>query len=422
MTSGNSVARCWSAVGKRAIAARNPSSDTSQIQAFQHIIPRPWVTTIARSWDYGNWSRKDIHKTFTIMWTVAEDDVLEGANMTTEICVEFQVCRSHAETDSTSWSIPDTASIVHGLEREIYSITLTKQMRFKKVFSICIINCEAKWQAIGIHELRKTIEQCIIPFGYPKIQLVSHMSHSIQRMVLGDNFTTDISEQLHISNVKEAYRSNNKVIDIWLMLKHNHWSTGLDNMEEILSFLALQGWYDIDLARALNLQSAANILWNTRWTCLLPTQHCQECSIFRAVSHQVHHLRETLVHGVCRSIKVTSLGNASEDFIIPNYECLFCQQIEEDGGLKVSGLVPGYDHNVLLDSIFIQLQNGLLYYYQPFHCPTSVEHLGLDWKVEYANANQGIMPECQNICVQYTESEDNDLDNTVQCWVLSFPV
>ena len=44
-----------------------------------------------------------------------------------------------------------------------------------------------------------------------------------------------------------------------------------------------------------------------------------------------------------------------------------------------------------------------MYYYQPFHCATFVKHLELDWMAEYANANQGIMPESHNIRVQYME-------------------
>jgi len=97
-------------------------------------------------------------------------------------------------------------------------------------------------------------------------------------------------------------------------------------------------------------------------------------------------------------------------------------RIEEDWGHEVSGLVLGYDQNVLLDIMFHNLQNGLLYYHQPFHCPTSVERLGLDCKVEYTNANQGIMPEAHNIWVQYTQSEENDLDNTFEGRIPSFPV
>jgi hypothetical protein len=90
------------------------------------------------------------------------------------------------------------------------------------------------------------------------------------------------------------------------------------------------------------------------------------------------------------------------------------RQIEEDWGQEVGGLVLGYDLNVLIDSIFIKLQNGLLNYWQPFHNPTSIVHLGLDCKGEYPFSNQGIMPEAHDIWVQYMQSEENDLDSTFQ--------
>jgi len=251
------------------------------------------------------------------------------------------------------------------------------------------------------------------------MHLVSHISESIQRMGSGDNFTTDISERLHFSNVKEAYRSTNKMNYIRQMLKHNDRSTALDYMEETLSYLALQGWYKIDSAQVFNLLSAGNKRRNTRRAHLLRLQHCQNEPFCRPVSPQVHHLRETHVCGVCRSIKLTSLRDASEDFGIPNFGPLFRSQIEEDWGHEVRGLVLGYDQNVLLDSISINVQKGLSYYCQPFHCPTSVERLGLDCKVEYPDANQGVMPESHHIWVQYT---DSDLDNIFQCRVPSFPV
>jgi hypothetical protein len=46
----------------------------------------------------------------------------------------------------------------------------------------------------------------------------------------GDNFTTDISERLHIANMNEAYQSTNKVNYVRQMLKHKDWCTGLDYM------------------------------------------------------------------------------------------------------------------------------------------------------------------------------------------------
>ena len=74
----------------------------------------------------------------------------------------------------------------------------------------------------------------------------------------GDNFTTDISERLHIANAKKAYRSTNKVNYIRHRLKHNDRCTGLTDMEETVSYLALEGWYNIDSAIVLNILSTTN--------------------------------------------------------------------------------------------------------------------------------------------------------------------
>jgi len=145
------------------------------------------------------------------MKTDAEEQAYGAANMTTDKRVQFQVCLFDAEIEATTWSIADMDRVVNQLEREIYGITSKDQMRFTKEFSIRLVEFEAWWQAISIQELRKTIEQRVIHFGYPKMHLVSHISESIRRMGSGDNFTTDISERLHIGNVKEAYRSTNKV-------------------------------------------------------------------------------------------------------------------------------------------------------------------------------------------------------------------
>jgi len=90
---------------------------------------------------------------------------------------------------------------------------------------------ETCWQAIGVLEIKKTIEQSVIHFGYPMMHLICHISELIRRMGSGYNFTTDISERLHIGNVKEAYRTINRVRYIGQMLKHSNWSTGLDYTE-----------------------------------------------------------------------------------------------------------------------------------------------------------------------------------------------
>ena len=77
-------------------------------------------------------------------------------------------------------------------------------------------------------------------------------------MGCGDNFTTNISEWLYIINVEVAYRSTKKDNYIEQMLKNNNWFTDLDYMEETLSHLAIQGWYNIDSAKLFNLLSATD--------------------------------------------------------------------------------------------------------------------------------------------------------------------
>jgi len=181
------------------------------------------------------------------------------------------------------------------------------------------------------------------------------------------------------------------------MLKHNDRCTSLDYMEKTLSYLTLQGWYDVDSAKNLNRPPATDTERSTLRTHLLTLQTIPDLPIISPVWQQVYHLRQTHVHGVCRSIKYTSLQDASEDFRIPNFQQLFLAQIKENWGHEVSELVLGYNYNVLINTIFIILQNGLLYNCQPFHNPTSVQCLGLGCKVEYTNANQGIRSKCHDI-------------------------
>jgi hypothetical protein len=135
----------------------------------------------------------------------------------------------------------------------------------------------------------------------------------------GDNFATDISEWLHIASVTEGYRSSNKVNYIQQMLKDNDRCTGLDYMEETLSYLALKGWYNVDFAKVFNLLSATDKRRSTCSAHLLRNQTIQDEPIIRPVSERVYHLRETHVRGVRRSIKITSLRDTSEDFGVPNF-------------------------------------------------------------------------------------------------------
>jgi len=92
--------------------------------------------------------------------------------------------------------------------------------------------------------------------------------------------------------------------------------------------------------------------------------------------------------------------------------------IEVHYSRKVSGLLFRCNHNVFADGIYIQVQNGLLYYSQPFHCPPSIECLEVNRHVEYTNGNEGIMPDSDNFWVQ---NSDFDLHNPIQSGIASTP-
>jgi hypothetical protein len=151
------------------------------------------------------------------------------------------------------------------------------------------------------------------------MQFLSHISESIWQMGSGNNVTPDISEPLHIGNVKEAYRSTNKVNDIGKMIKHDGKCTCLDCMEKVVSHHALQGWQNIDSANVFNLLSITNKRRNTHRAHHDHVQHCQKELFFHPVSQQVHNLGKTHFRGVCRSIKLATLSDTSEHFGIFNF-------------------------------------------------------------------------------------------------------
>jgi hypothetical protein len=115
-------------------------------------------------------------------------------------------------------------------------------MWFKQQLSIRWMGFQAWWPPIGVQKLGNTIKEHEILVRYPMLHLVSHISESIRQVSSSHNFITNIFERLHIGNVKEAYGSTNTANYIRQMFKHNDLFTGLDYMEETLSYLALQGW------------------------------------------------------------------------------------------------------------------------------------------------------------------------------------
>lgn len=138
------------------------------------------------------------------MKAAEDEEVCRATNMTADKHVEFAVRLGNAESKATTWSIADPDHVVHQLERAIYRITSIEQMQFQKELCIRLLEVEAWWQVIGVQELWKTLEQCVMHFTHSTMHAVSHISESVRQMCSGYNFTTAISEWLHIGSVKEA--------------------------------------------------------------------------------------------------------------------------------------------------------------------------------------------------------------------------
>jgi hypothetical protein len=111
-----------------------------------------------------------------------------------------------------------------------------------------LIQCGAWWKATSIQALQKTIEH-VTHIGYPNIHHLSHISGSIQCMGSGDNFTSDISKRLYITNKNKTDQFTKNADYIQQILKHPDWCTSLDYLDETLSYLPFQGWYNIDSAK-----------------------------------------------------------------------------------------------------------------------------------------------------------------------------
>jgi hypothetical protein len=98
-------------------------------------------------------------------------------------------------------------------------MTKRRKKKFQKKWSEA--QKERGWTDEQREKKKKKLEEEIFHFAFPKMHLPSHIEEAIRRMGSPDNFTTDISELLHVENVKEAYRASNRVDYMKQMLWHN---------------------------------------------------------------------------------------------------------------------------------------------------------------------------------------------------------
>jgi len=139
------------------------------------------------------------------MEPAAKDQGYKAVDRTPDMCVGFQINTSKGQTEGITVSFGDSDCIVNQPQRVMYGIILNMHIQCKKEFSIHSIMFKAGSEAFSVWKLCKTIEQCQKHFHYAVMQLVNHISESIQGMGSGDNFTPDNSKKLYIGNMKEVY-------------------------------------------------------------------------------------------------------------------------------------------------------------------------------------------------------------------------
>jgi len=70
---------------------------------------------------------------------------------------------------------------------------------------------EEGWSRERIKAEKEKLETAIYQFQFTIMHMLGHVSNSIRQMGSPDNFSTDISELLHLQNFKKAYRTSNRV-------------------------------------------------------------------------------------------------------------------------------------------------------------------------------------------------------------------
>ena len=161
------------------------------------------------------------------------------------------------EEQATNLTEDRQEHIYHCVEVEVFGVDSAAQVAFRQAMCEKRRQYDQDWEVRKGPALRKRLESECFHFGKPKMHLLSHYREFIIRMGASDNFSTDISELLHISNIKDAYRASNRVNCMRQVLANNDGHTALDYMHQTLRWLALQGWHDNDSAAILDLVRAA---------------------------------------------------------------------------------------------------------------------------------------------------------------------
>jgi hypothetical protein len=380
-------------------------------QRFKSMAPYPGFARFKRSYtEVSSWQGKEIRT--MVKFLLAITGPLLTERIKTVKCEEAKaiecvrsLCELHLVVGQWSHS-EDTLELLQEKLQKFYKsksvfrdqrVTVARKKKFNMLWDRKLKEAgERGWAQARIDREYERLRVEVFHFQFPKMHLLSHISDSIRRMGSPDNFSTDVSELLHVEMVKEAYRSTNRVDFEKQMLWYNDRYTGLAYMIQTLEYLALHGSFDSDTARTLGLTSREERLRSTRYARLRqaaagnagsrlgveaglePNPRSVPQYIPTAIPESkarpgIRELRrQTVLAGRVRTIKPLSLKAAAIRFGINDFPAIFRQQIVAIWGEHLTERILGPDET-FADQVRIELYNSVANFYQPFQRPREVQ-------------------------------------------------
>ena len=237
---------------------------------------------------------------------------------------------------------------------------------------------EEDWVSRKGPATRSRLEDQFYHFAKPKMHLLSHYKSFIIRMGAPDNFSTDISELLHIANVKEVYRSTNRVSNfMFQVLRHNDRHTSLDYMHLNLRWLALNGWYTGDSARVLGLLTVEESKLLTRRARKKRAELQQPEPAVKPSLRPPCAFSYSAICAPSQMFKPLPIGDASSVFRIPTLAVLLRMYLNAQWGRDAVHLIWGAGDD-FKRQVIINVHNKVRARGRTFHNPENIDQTLLD--------------------------------------------
>ena len=376
---------------------------------FKSIPPYPGFPRFKRSYEeVSSWQGKEMRTMMRFLLAVLGPLLIDGVRSVeseearvltcVRAIIEFVLVLGQRSHSDYTLGLLDSGLATFYRSKSVFRpqrSTKARAKNFEKKWAATVAKGnEEGWSRSRMKVEKETLETEIYNFQFPKMHMLSHAADGIRRMGSPDNFSTDISELLHIESVKEAYRASNRVQFEEQMLWSNDRHTGIAYMVQTLEHLALSGMYDHDTARVLGMQARCERLLSTRLARLQERGRGVHQPVFPgttgrpsqnrapAISLQIQVperkqrvdqvIQRTRLVGRARGIKQLSLREGATLFSIPDLAVLFRDYVEELWGQRGAERVLGR-RETYAGSTMIEIYNSVANYYQPFQRPLEIE-------------------------------------------------